>query len=283
MYALGLAELGQGSTGERFRIISSRKGGRVTCPAGTTQESSGKLGTGQAYAWCYRPPVFAPPPVTTTTISPVITTQVPTAVSTQVSPQISPTLAQQQASPGATVAASPVAAPGPVSAAPSTGISERQLRDILAAQQAAADAERAAREAKSASETEELRRQMAERERASMEIWQAQMKADADRAEAERFAREQAEATARESAEAIPPPPSTTYAPSGGGAFPMVSPLPSFDISAPVAPQARDVSVTAGAAEDGTPWALILLAAGGVVALAVMGGKGKRKKSRAKK
>jgi len=273
MYALG--ELGQ--QGSTFTVRSQR-GERPNCPGGSQEQSRHGSGIRESVT-CYRAPVFAPPPTTTISYeAPRTTVQVPTAVSTQVSPQIAPTMAQQQASPGATVAARPQAAPGPVSASPTTGISERQLRDILAAQQAAADAERAARESQSQTELETLRRQMAERERASQEIWQAQLKADADRAEADRFAREQAEATAAASAAAIPPPASTTYSPTGGGALPFMPP----SVAAPVSTQARDVSVSAGAAEAGTPWALILLAAAGVGAVVLMGGKGKRK-SRAKK
>lgn len=274
-----MGELGQQCTpGERFRIIA-QKGRSASCPSGTSTESSGRLGTGQQYVWCYRAGYC--PPAPTTTISyeaPRTAVTVPTAVTTAISPQISPVLAQQQASPGATVAASPVSAPGPVRG-PTTGITEAQLRDILSAQQAAADAERAAREAKSATEVEELRRQMATRERASQEIWQAQLKADADRAEAERFAREQAEASAIESQAMIPPPASTMYAPTGGGAFPLpAQPLPSPDMT--MAPEARDVTITQNG--DGeTPWALVLLAAAGIGAVVLVGAKkGKRKKVR---
>lgn len=276
MYMGELATLDQ--VGERFRIISSTKGGRVVCPPGTTQESSGKLGTGQAYAWCYRAPVFAPPPTTTFTYAPVTTTSVPTAVSTQVSPQISPAMAQQQASPGATATGAPVQSmPGGVSAQPSVGISAQDLERILAAQRAADDAEREARDRKSAAETEELRRQMAERERVSREIYLADQKAAADRAEAERYAREQAEATAQESAGAIPPPSSMTYAPSGGGMLPPMAPP-----SLPEAFAPPTVDVTQAPVEAGTPWALILMAAAGIGVVVLAGGKGKRK-SRVKK
>lgn len=276
-----LGELGQQCTpGERFRIIAQKGARRVNCPSGTSEESRGRLGTGQEYVWCYRAGYCPPAPVTQTTISPTITTQVPTAVSTQVSPQISPTLAQQQASPGATVAAAPVAAPGPVSAQPTTGITGADLERILEAQRAAAAAEREAEERKQAAEMETLRREMATRERASQEIYLAEQKAAADRAEAERYARELAEQEAAASAAAIPPPPSMTYAPTGGGALPFMP--PSFEQAAPITTEARDVSVTAGAADEGPPWALILMAAAGIGAVVLMGGKGKRK-SRAKK
>lgn len=278
-----MGELGQQCTpGERFRIIGQKGGRRISCPSGTSTESSGKLGTGQDYVWCYRPGYC--PPAPTTTISyeaPRTTVAVPTAVTTAISPQISPVLAQQQASPGATVAASPVSAPGPTagSATVPTGITEAQLRDILSAQAAAVAAEREFDERKRASETEELRRQMAERERASTEIWQATMAADAARVEADRFAREQAEADAAASAAAIPPPASTMYSPTGGGGFPLpAQPLPSPDMT--MAPQARDVSIT----QDGdgeTPWALVLLAAAGIGAVVLVGAKkGKRKRSK---
>ena len=280
MYMGDLSALGQGSTGERFRIISSSKGGRVNCPPGTTQESSGKLGTGQPYAWCYRAPSFAPPPTTTFPYAPVTTTSVPTAVSTQVSPQISPAMAQQQASPGATATGAPVQSmPGGVSAQPSTGITGEDLERILAAQAAARRAEDEARERQGQTEIETLRREMAARERASTEIYLASQKAAADRAEAERFAREQAEAAAQESAGAIPLPSSMTYAPSGGGALPPMAPP-----SLPEAFGPPTVDVTQAPLEAGTPWALILMAAAGVGVVVLAGGKGKRKrKSRDKK
>ncbi len=268
-----MGDLGQ--QGSTFTVRSQR-GERPNCPGGSQEQSRHGSGIRESVT-CYRAPVFAPPPTTTVTYeAPRTSVAVPTAVTTAISPQISPVLAQQQASPGATVAASPVSAPGPVRG-PTTGISERQLRDILSAQAAAVEAERAAREAKSATEMEELRRQMSTRERASQEIWQAQLKADADRAEAERFAREQAELEARESAGAIPPPPSTMYAPTGGGGFPLPAqpPLPSPDMT--MAPTARDVSIT----QDGdgeTPWALLLLAAAGIGAVVLVGAKGGKRK-----
>jgi hypothetical protein len=157
-----------------------------------------------------------------------------------------------------------------------TGITERQLRDILSAQAAAVEAERAAEERKAATEMEELRRQMATRERASQEIYLASQKAEADRVAADRFASEQAAASAIESQAMIPPPPSTLYMPTGGGALPAMPPpaLPSPDM----AMEARDVTIT----QDGdaeTPWALILLAAAGIGAVVLVGAKkGKRKK-----
>lgn len=272
-----LGDLGQGSTGERFRIIGQKGGRRLSCPPGTTTESSGKLGTGQDYVWCYRAPSFAPPPVTQTTISVPTTVSVPTQVATQVSPQISPTLAQQQASPGAGV----TSAPGQQAAGPSTsqGISAGELRNILEAQEAARAAERQAAERKQTAEMEELRRQMSERERASQDIYLAEQKAAADRAEAERFAREQAEAL---QASLAPPPPS--MAPSAGGGLPAMFAPPSQEIAAPIQTQARDVSVTADAG-GAPPWALLLLAAAGVGAVVMMGAKGgkSRRKSRAKK
>ena len=271
MYALG--ELGQ--VGERF-MLYAEKGGRVLCPAGTTQESSGRMGTGQQYVKCYRPPVFAPPATTTVTYeAPRTTVSVPTAVSTQVSPQISPAMAQQQASPGATAAGAQVQSmPGGVSAQPTTGITGADLERILAAQQAADDAEREARERQSATEMETLRRGMATRERASQEIYLASQKAAADRAESERFAREQAEATGQESAGAIP------YSATGGGALPLMAPAPLPQAFAP----GPTVDVRQAPVEAGTPWALILMAAAGVGVVVLAGGKGKRKrKSRDKK
>ncbi len=271
---MGLGQLGQ--QGSTFTVRSQR-GERPNCPGGSQEQSRHGSGIRESVT-CYRAPVFAPPPTTTVTYeAPRTMVRVPTAVTTAVSPQISPTLAQQQASPGAAVSAAPVSAPGPTTGSIPTGISERQLRDILSAQAAAVEAERAAEERKRASETEELRRQMAERERASQEIWQAQMAADAARVEQDRFAREQAEAAAAESAAALPPPASTTYVPSGGGGFPLPAqpPLPSPDMT--MAPQARDVTITQdGAAE--TPWALLLIAAAGIGAVVLVGAKGGKRK-----
>ena len=242
MYALG--ELGQ--QGSTFTVRSQR-GERPNCPTGSQEQSRHGSGLRESVT-CYRAPVFAPPPTTTISYeAPRTMVSVPTAVSTQVSPQISPVLAQQQASPGATVAASPVSAPGPVS----TGITAQDLERILAAQQAADDAEREARERQDAIEIENLRREMAARTRASDEI----------------------EASAVESAGAIPPPPSMTYAPSGGGMLPPMAPP-----SLPEAFAPSTVDVTQAPVEAGTPWALILLAAAGVGAVVLMGGKGKRKR-----
>lgn len=270
-----MGELGQGSTGERFRIIASRKGERVVCPPGTTQESGGQMGTGQNYAWCHRAATFAPPPTTTFTYAPVTTTSVPTAVSTQVSPQISPGFTQQQASPGASSQSSPGSAPGPVSARPSTGITGQDLERILEAQRAAAAAEREAMERTRAVEMETLRQQMAQRERASQEIYLAEQKAAADRAEAQRFADEQAQLTAQESA--------AIYAPQGGGSLPLPA-LPQNVVQSTVpdyAMPAPDVSVTQTAPpESETPWNLLLLAAAGIGVVVLMGKKGKRKTRR---
>lgn len=274
-----LGALGQQCTpGERFRIIAPKGGRRISCPGGTSTESSGRLGTGQQYVWCYRPGQCAAPPQTTTTISPVITTSVPTAVSTAVSPQISPTLAQQQASPGAGVTAAPQSAGAPVSAQPSTGITGQDLERILQAQREARAAEDEARARTREIEMENLRREMASRERATQEIELARRADEARRADAERFAREEAERTAQESAGAIPPPPSMTYAPSGGGSLPMPMPqvVPSTLPDA-FAPPGPTVDVTQAPAEAGTPWALILMAAAGVGVVVFAGGK-KRKR-----
>ncbi len=276
-----MGELGQ--QGSTFTVRSQR-GERPNCPAGSQEQSRHGSGLRESVT-CYRAPVFAPPPTTTVSYeAPRTTVSVPTAVTTAVSPQISPTLAQQQASPGAAVTAQPVSAPGPTAGAATvpTGISEEQLRDILSAQQAAVDAEREFEERKRATEIETLRREMAERERATQEIELARRAAEAFGIEQERFAREQAEAEAIASAAAIPPPPSMTYAPTGGGALPAMPPapmLPPPDMT--MAPEARDVTIT----QDGEPipWALIAIAAAGIGAVVLVGGKKGRKRKRGKK
>lgn len=270
-----MGELAQ--VGERF-MLYAEKGRTVNCPPGTTEESSGRMGTGQKYVKCYRPPVFAPPPTTTFTYAPVTTTKVPTVITTAISPQISPTMAQQQASPGAAVTAQPVSAPGPTTGAIPTGISAGDLQRILAARDAADAAEREAEERKRQTEIETMRREIALRDRATQEIELARRADEARRIDADRFAREQADAAAAASAEALPPPPSTTYMPTGGGAFPAAMPGPMLP-PPEMAIEARDVTIT----QDGepVPWALIAIAAAGIGAVVLVGGKaGKRKRSK---
>jgi hypothetical protein len=178
-------------------------------------------------------------------------------------------LAQQQASPGAAVTGAPVQSmPGGVTATPSTGITGEDLERILAGERAAAAAEADALERQRSTEYAELTRQMAERERMTRDIILADQKAAADRSEAERFAREQAEIEARESA--------AVYAPSGGGALPL-PPLPSSVVASTV-PGAPPPVGPPPEAEAETPWMLILLAAAGIGAVVMVGAKkGKRK------
>jgi hypothetical protein len=183
-------------------------------------------------------------------------------------------LAQQQASPGAAVSSAPQSAPG----GPSTGITGEDLQRILAAQRAAQAAEDAARERTRQIELENLRREMAERSRASEDIRLAEQKAAADRAEAERFAREQAEAMAAQSAGAVPPPASMAYVPTGGGALPQMIDVVASTLPEAFAPPATEVAVSETKTEAGLPWPLLLAAAAGVVLLA-----GGKRKSRAKK
>lgn len=279
MYQLGAL----GQQGSTFTVRSQR-GERPNCPVGSQEQSRHGSGIRESVT-CYRAPVFAPPPTTTVSYeAPRTVVSVPTAVTTAVSPQISPTLAQQQASPGAAVTAQPVSAPAPVSGAATvpTGISESQLRDILSAQAAAVEAERAAEERKSQIEMETLRREMATRERATQEIELARRAAEAFGIEQDRFAREQAEAEAIASAAAIPAPPSMTYAPTGGGGFPAMPPapmLPPPDMT--MAPEARDVTITQNG--EPVPWALIAIAAAGIGAVVLVGGKKGRKRKRGKK
>lgn len=271
MHDTHLGQLGQGSTGSRFRIIG-QKGQRVSCPSGTSQESSGRLGTGQQYVWCHRAPQFAPPPTTRITYEAPRTTVSP-SLQTQISPQVSPALTQLQASPGAQVRA----APSQVAPAPMTrGITGADLERIMAAQRAASAVEQEAHERKRNVETEELRRQMAARSRQTEEIMAAQRAGEARRIEQERFAREQAEATAR-SAEAIPPPasfsPGTPLQAPIQAAAPIVAPM--------MTPAEQVVEVEGDALEAGmSPMVLVMIAAAGLGVMMLAGQKGKRRKRR---
>lgn len=278
MHDTYLGELGQAG-GDRFRIIAPKGARRLSCPPGTQTESSGKLGTGQQYVWCYRRPMAPPKPV-----APQITVTVPTtttvspSLQTQISPQVSPVMGQQMASPGASQAGAPTqVAPAPMTR--QTGITGADLQRILEEQRKAREAENAARERQRTVETEELRRQFAERSRAQDEIAQAQRAAEARRIEQERFARESAEQAAAESAAAMPPPPS----------FAPPSPLqPPIQAAAPVMqPMLTEAEMQAGdvtmAAPEGAapPWLMIALLAAGVgTVMMVAGKKGKRRKKR---
>ena len=127
-------------------------------------------------------------------------------------------------------------------------------------------------------EMTELTRQMAERSRVQDEIYQAQRADEARRIDAERFAREQAEVAARESAAAMPPPPSFA-APS-----PLQAPIQAAaPVMQPMLTEAEmasgDVSVTAEG--EAPPWLMIALVAAGIGAVVLMGGKkGKRRTKR---
>ena len=216
MHDVHLGELGQ--QGSTF-TVRSQKGERPYCPVGSQEQSRHGQGIRESVT-CYRAPVFAaPPPAPRISVSVPTTTTITPTTQTAISPQISPVMGQQMASPGASLRAQPTqVAPTPMTT--STGITGADLERILAAQRAADTAEQEALERRRTSENEELRRQMAERSRVQDEIYQAQRADEARRIDAERFAREQAELEARESAGAIPPPPSFTAAPS-----PMQAPM----------------------------------------------------------
>lgn len=270
----GLGDLG--ATGERFRIISSSKGGRVNCPPGTTQESSGKMGTGQPYAWCYRPPVFAPPPTTTVTYhAPTTTTTVSPAVQTAISPQISPTMAQQQASPGATVAASPQQTAGGQAADTGyrPGLTGDQVRAMMDAERRARDAEAMAQEYREGLE----RAQRQEELQAFRDVYEKQaaaatetMQREIAEADARRAAIEMADTEAAAEAQAgamyIPPPPSMT---------PMAPPMLTSPTPIPSGPPPPP----GAAVETGTPWGMIMLAVA-AVGIVAAGAAGKRKRKR---
>lgn len=267
MHDVHLGDLGQ--QGSTFTVRSQR-GERPNCPTGSQEQSRHGSGIRESVT-CYRAPVFAPPPTTTVSYeAPRTAVTVSPSLQTQISPQVSPVMGQQMASPGAGITAAPTqVAPAPMTR--QTGITGADLERILAAQRAASEAEAKAREAKRSTETEELRRQMAERSRVQDEIYAAQRLAEAQRVDRERFAREQAELEARESAGAIPPPPSFTAAPS-----PMQAPrLTEAQMTA------GDVTMAPPGDGEAPPWMLIALAAAGIgAAVMLTGKKGKRRKKR---
>jgi hypothetical protein len=191
---------------------------------------------------------------------------------------ISPTLAQQQASPGAAVQSAPSqVAPAPMTR--QTGISASELREILEAQAAARAAEDAARERQRAAEISELNRQMSERARATDAITAAQRADEARRIEQERFAREQSELEARESAAAMPPP--MSFAPPSPLQPPIQAAAPITQPMLTEAEQRSDIDVTAPPTEAGVPpWLLIALAAAGVGVVMLTGKKRNRGRKR---
>ena len=274
MYADELGTLDQ--QGSTFTVRSQR-GERPNCPGGSSEQSRHGSGIRESVT-CYRAPVFAPPPTTTVTYhAPRTTTTVTPSLQTAISPMISPVMGQQMASPGAQQTSQPTSiAPSPMTR--QTGITGADLERILAAQRAADAAEQEARERKASAEMTELTRQMAERSRVQDEIYQAQRADEARRIDAERFAREQAEVAARESAAAMPPPPSFA-APS-----PLQAPIQAAaPVMQPMLTEAEmasgDVSVTAEG--EAPPWLMIALVAAGIGAVVLMGGKkGKRRTKR---
>lgn len=260
-----MGHLGQGSTGERFRIIAQKGARRVSCPRGTTQESSGRLGTGQQYVWCHRAATFAPPPrTTTTTIYHAPTTTVSPSIQAQISPQVSPVLTQQQASPGAGVSAGPTQyQPGGQQAG---GMTAAELQAILAAQRRTDDARRAA-------ELQSMQQQMATRDRLLQEQRAGEQRAIADREAARRAAEAEAMERARESAGALPP---------TAGAFVPPSPLqpPIFEPGPPLPVIDAETAVDLVTAPEGAqvvPYVLLAAAAVGAAFL-LRGKKGAKKR-----
>jgi hypothetical protein len=267
MHDVHLGALGQ--QGSTFTVLSQR-GERPYCPTGSQEQSRHGSGIRESVT-CYRAPVFAPPATTTVSYeAPRTAVTVSPSLQTAISPMISPVMGQQMASPGAGITAAPTqVAPAPMTR--QTGITGADLERILAAQRAADEAEREARERKATAEMTELTRQMAERSRTQDEIYQAQRADEARRIDAERFAREQAELEARESAGAIPPPPSFTAAPS-----PMQAPM-----LTEAQMTAGDVTMAPPGDGEAPPWILIALAAAGIgAAVMLTGKKGKRRKKR---
>ena len=271
-----LGELGQGSTGERFRVTGGLGKRPVQCPPGTQTLTTGRWPSGGTYADCWRAPQFAPPATTTVTYeAPRTTTTVSPAIQTAVSPQISPTLAQQQASPGAGVTARPAQTAGGQGAETGyrPGLTGEQVMMML-------ESERRAREAEAAAQRDREGLERAQRQQeltafrdaydrqaaASAETMQREIDAQAARQAAIDMADTEAQVAAQESALYIPPPPSMIPL-----APPMVtSPTPEPMTSTPPAAQV---------AESGTPWGMIMLAVA-AVGIVAAGAAGKRKRKR---
>jgi len=203
-----MGHLGQGDTGNRF-MLYAEKGRRVRCPPGTTQESSGRMGTGQQYVQCWRPPAFAPPATTRITYEAPRTTVSP-VIQAQVSPQISPVLTQAQASPGAAFQASPTQTqPGGQTAAGGGGMTAADVSRMLA-EQRQADETRRVREMQALQQTMVERQNLLDRMAAQDAAAREQQTADRSQAEADAVQR------AMDSAAALPP---------TAGAFVPPSPL----------------------------------------------------------
>ena len=256
---------GQVDPSQRFRIIGQKGGRRPVCPPGSQTESSGKLGTGQDYVWCYRPATFAPPPTTTITYHAPTTTVSP-AIQAAISPQISPTLAQQQASPGAAVTGTPTQSmPGGQQATGGgTGMSAQEVMRILAEQRAADDARRA-------QEYAQMERVMAERQAMLEQQRQAEREAAEAREEARR--REEAEAAERAEASAAAMPLTAGAAPPFVPPSPLQPPEPepsALQIDADF-PDVETGTAVLPAESQAVPW--LLLAAAGIGAAYMLRGK----------
>ena len=245
---------GQVDPGSRFRIIA-QKGRRAQCPAGTSQESSGRLGTGQEYAWCYRGPTFAPPATTRIYYEAPRTTVSP-AIQAQISPQVSPILTQAQASPGMAVQAAPAQVmPGGMRAAGGApGITAADLSRILAEQ-------RRADEQRRASEFQAMQRDQQRR----ADILEEQRRRDAQERADREAARQAAEGEAMERAIALPPPPTA-------GAFVPPSPMQPPIFEPPPGP-ITEIDITEEPLEAGFPVPWLLLAAAGVGTALLLGRK----------
>lgn len=171
--------------GSRTTSYASRYEGQSTCPAGqqvtargSTQHAPKYIGGPTSTPWveCKPIPVVAAPapapapaPIITTTISPVL--------QTEVSPQISPVFAQMQASPGATQAATTTQVqPGDMTAnVPSAGGgADQSTAEIIEFLRAEADIDRQRREAETAQAEADRRARAAE------EVAQADRQAQID-------------------------------------------------------------------------------------------------------
>lgn len=280
--------LGQMSTGKRAvgggsteRMTDRRRA--PACPGGAIRKGSGSYGTGTSKTFwtdCYFPPAPRAAPraaAAAPSIHFAPVTRISPAIQTQISPQISPTMAQQQASPGAAVAAAPQQVmPGGMRAATGApaplppGVRDWRIpspeeKRAVEAEKRAKAAEQKLQEQREAQQFATMQRQIQERYRVEQEIRAAEQRSQQEAQRAAEAERAQAEAKARQAAVSVPVPRSMA---------PAAAPQPPF---APVplpTPQPPKEDI-----RQQIPLFLIL-AVGGVAAVALVAGKRKQPRKR---